>query len=176
MKPSSKVPFILALALAAGAASAQVPATGVARPPAAKPPAALAAPQVPAAAVQNQAGFLCGPNGPKDRETLVQCELTRLREIRDRVVKTTAAAGSAYSKLTFTPVTGNSCIDENTTWNLRSGELYECLGLTNCQYRGARWSKNRSMPCEPGVVIDSCVLTSDCKAGHTCDTSQKRCI
>lgn len=119
---------------------------------------------------------LGGSAPPQDTEALVQAEIKRLQQDRDRITKTMANVGENYSKITYTPDIGNSCNGPDSTWNPHSGEIYQCTGLTTCMGRLSRWSKNRTNPCEPGVVIDSCVVSSECKLGSVCDTAQSKCI
>ncbi len=116
------------------------------------------------------------PQKVVDTETQVQDEIKRLKKQRDDIVNATAKVGASFSKLTFTPVTGNSCVSDDRTWNSRSGESFACAGATTCNARAGRWSKNRFNPCEPGVVIDSCVTSNECKAGSVCDTSKSICV
>lgn len=113
---------------------------------------------------------------PVDAEALVQAEIKREQKKRDEINAALAKVGANYSKLTYTPATGNSCVDPDTTWNPRSGESFSCSGMTTCIGRMSRWSKNRTNPCEPGVVIDSCVISDECKGGSTCDTAAKKCV
>lgn len=113
---------------------------------------------------------------PVDPEAQVQAEIKRLQKQRDAINRALAQVGSNFSKLTYTPVTGNSCIDPDTTWNARSGESYVCTGMTSCTARMARWSRSRTNPCEAGVTINSCVISDECKSGSVCDTGAKRCI
>lgn len=135
------------------------------------PPVVKMAPNADAASVIRLA-----PGVVLDPEAQVQAEIKRQVKIRDSLNSTLAKVGSNYSKLTFTPVTGNSCIDPDTTWNARSGESFACTGLTTCNARMARWSKSRTNPCEAGVTIDSCVISDECKSGSVCDVGAKRCI
>ncbi len=111
-----------------------------------------------------------------DPEGQVQAEIKRQVKKRDAISVALAQVNSNFSKLTFTPVTGNSCVDPDTTWNARSGESFTCSGLTTCIGRMSRWSKSRTNPCEPGVSIDSCVITDECKTGSVCDTGAKKCV
>jgi hypothetical protein len=111
-----------------------------------------------------------------DPEAQVQAEIKREQKKRDQINAALAKVGANYSKLTYTPVTGNSCVDPDTTWNARSGETFTCSGMTTCIGRSSRWSKNRTNPCEPGVTIDSCVISDECKSGSTCDTGRKMCV
>lgn len=111
-----------------------------------------------------------------DPEAQVQAEIKREQKKRDQINAALAKVGANYSKLTFTPATGNSCIDPDTTWNPRSGESFTCTGMTTCVGRMSRWSKSRTNPCEPGVTIDSCVTSDECKMGSTCDTGKKQCV
>ncbi len=111
-----------------------------------------------------------------DAEALVQAEIKRLQKKRDDISKALAKVGANYSKITYTPVTGNSCIDPDTTWKSRSGVSFSCVGMTTCNGRASRWSNSRTNPCEPGVTIDSCVVSDECKGGSTCDPSIKKCI
>lgn len=113
---------------------------------------------------------------PLDTEALVQAEIKRQQKKRDDISAALAKVGASYSRLTYTPATGNSCIDPDTTWNPRSGESFSCVGMTTCIGRMSRWSKNRFNPCEAGVVIDSCVTSDECKGGSVCDTGAKKCV
>lgn len=113
---------------------------------------------------------------PVDAEAQVQAEMKREQKKRDDISSTLARVGASFSRLTFTPVTGNSCVDPDTTWNARSGVSFSCAGMTTCTGRASRWSKNRTNPCEPGVVIDSCVHSDECKAGSLCDTGAQKCV
>jgi hypothetical protein len=113
---------------------------------------------------------------PVDEEAQVQAEMKRQQKMRDQISATLAKVGSNFSKLTYTPVGSNSCIDPDTTWNVRSGETYTCVGQTTCTARMARWSKSRTNPCEAGVTIDSCVITDECKTGSVCDVGKRTCI
>ena len=117
-----------------------------------------------------------GVTVPVDQEALVQAEIKREQKKRDEISAALAKVGANFSKLTYTPVTGNACIDPDTTWNARSGESFSCSGMTTCIGRMSRWSKSRTNPCEPGVTIDSCVISDECKGGSTCDTAAKRCV
>lgn len=113
---------------------------------------------------------------PIDAETQVQAEIKRQQKYNSDISSSLAKVGANFSRLTFTPVTGNACVDPDTTWNARSGESFTCAGRTTCIGRMSRWSKNRSNPCEPGVVIDSCVISDECKAGTLCDVGAKTCV
>jgi hypothetical protein len=113
---------------------------------------------------------------PLDAEAQVQAEIKRQQKKRDDISAALAKVGANFSKLTFTPATGNSCVDPDTTWNPRSGESFACIGMTTCIGRMSRWSKNRFNPCEPGVVIDSCVISDECKSGSLCDVGAKTCV
>ena len=117
-----------------------------------------------------------GVTVPLDQEALVQAEIKREQKKRDEISAALAKVGANFSKLTYTPLTGNACIDPDTTWNARSGESFSCSGMTTCIGRMSRWSKSRTNPCEPGVTIDSCVISDECKGGSTCDTAAKRCV
>lgn len=140
----------------------------VSPPPVAQTPAPIAGPAPATAPV--------AVNAPPDNESLIQAEIKRLEKNRDRINATLAAVGANFSKLTFSPATGNSCVDIDVTWNPRSGESFACQGMTTCIGRMSRWSKNRTNPCEPGVVIDSCVTTGECKPGFVCHTGLSTCI
>lgn len=113
---------------------------------------------------------------PVDEEAQVQAEIKRLQKKRDDISAALAKVSSNFSKLTYTPVGSNSCIDPDTTWNIRSGESFTCVGLTTCNARMSRWSKSRTNPCEAGVTIDSCVISTECKSGSVCDTGAQKCI
>jgi hypothetical protein len=136
-------------------------------------PAAQVAPSSNSAAISRVAP---GIAIPVDAEAQVQAEIKRQQKKRDDISNALARVGANFSKLTYTPATGNSCIDPDTTWNPRSGESFSCVGMTTCIGRMSRWSKNRSNPCEPGVTIDSCVISDECKAGSVCDTGAKKCV
>jgi hypothetical protein len=179
MIKASQLILVSACLLFAGAASAQP-----AQP--AQPPRinALQLKTMPAPAARLQtvnpaATSQAVPSGVTlhpDEEALVQAEIKRQIKKRDDLNATLAKVGANYSKLTYTPVGSNSCIDPDTTWNVRSGETYTCSGQTTCRARMARWSKSRNVPCETGVVIDSCVITDECKTGSVCDTGAQKCI
>ena len=154
--------------LIAAHAAAQVP-----------PPARINNIQLKKAAPVNPAAILRVAPGvalPADPEAQVQADIKRLEKKRDDISSALAKVGANYSKLTYTPATGNSCVDPDTTWNPRSGESFSCIGMTTCIGRMSRWSKSRSNPCEPGVTIDSCVITDECKTGSVCDTGAKKCV
>src|SRR3954462_5076819 len=48
---------------------------------------------------------------PVDAEALVQAEIKREQKKRDEINAALAKVGANYSKLTYTPATGNSCVD-----------------------------------------------------------------
>jgi hypothetical protein len=111
-----------------------------------------------------------------DPEAQVQAEMKREQDKRDDISTALAKVSANYSKLTFTPAIGNSCVDPDTTWNPRSGESFVCVGRTTCIGRSSRWSKNRINPCEPGVTIDKCVHSNECKADSLCDVGRQTCV
>lgn len=113
---------------------------------------------------------------PLDAEAQVQADIKRQQKFNADISSSLAKVGANLSRLSFTPVTGHSCIDPDTTWNARSGESFTCVGRTTCIGRMSRWSKSRTNPCEPGVVIDSCVISDECKAGSLCNVGAKTCV
>jgi hypothetical protein len=157
-----RVLFVSIGLLLAGQATAQMAPIQLKKPPVVANPAVL---QAPLKLVL-----------PADPEALVQSEIKRLQKKRDDISAALAKVGANYSKLTYTPATGNSCVDPDTTFNPRSGESFACVGMTTCIGRMSRWSKNRFNPCEPGVTIDSCVTSDECKGGSVCDTGAQRCV
>jgi hypothetical protein len=167
-----KLLFVSLWVLFAGSAAAQTPVPRITPLEIKKPlPAGMIAPiATPSRAVP------AGVTLAVDEEALVQAEIKRQVKKRDDISSALAKVGAAYSKLTYTPVTGNSCIDPDTTWNARSGESFTCSGMTTCNGRSSRWSKNRFNPCEPGVTIDSCVVSTECKGGSVCDVPAQKCV
>lgn len=114
---------------------------------------------------------------PVDPEAQVQAELKRLKKQRDDVNSSLAKVGANYTNLANTAgPSAHACLDESTTWNKRTGETYACAGATTCTARWSRWATGRSNFCEPGVIINSCLNSDECKAGSLCDTGKKTCV
>lgn len=115
-------------------------------------------------------------NIPPDAEAMVQAEIKRQQKIRDQINATGNKVWTNYLALNATPATGNNCVDEDSTWNPRSGQIMTCSGRTTCGARSSRWSKNKFSPCEAGVTIDSCIVSEECKKGSLCDTGVQKCV
>ncbi|MES2320050.1 MAG: hypothetical protein V4631_21435 [Pseudomonadota bacterium] len=109
-------------------------------------------------------------------EEQVQAEIKVQRKKNDDVSNAIRKVDASFTRVNSTPATGNSCVDPDTTWNPRSGESFSCSGLTTCNARSSRWSKNRFNPCEAGVAIDSCIHSDECKTGSICDTGKQVCV